>query len=170
MHHSMPARKKQQRRSPLPRGNVNGEFLRPRLKRPRQPQRAAYKELEVILMRQLADCLAMPIFIVDAQGTLLFYNEPAEVLLGQRFDETGALTTRQWATAFVPTDLQNRPLPPEKVPLVIALRERRPNYAELRIRGLDQIERDIQASAFPLVGRTGRFLGAVAIFWEAPKP
>jgi PAS domain-containing protein len=121
-------------------------------------------------MRQLADCLAMPIFIVDAQGTLLFYNEPAEVLLGQRFEETGALTTDQWATAFVPTDNQNRPLPPEKVPLVIALRERRPNYAELRIRGLDQVERDIQASAFPLVGRTGRFLGAVAIFWEEPKP
>jgi PAS domain-containing protein len=152
------------------RANPNGEYFEQRPKKPPRPGRPAHKELEVILMRQLADCLAMPIFIVDAQGTLLFYNEPAEVLLGQRFEETGALTTRQWATAFVPTDRQNRPLPPHKVPLVIALRERRPNYAELRIRGLDQIVRDIQASAFPLVGRTGRFLGAVAIFWEAPKP
>ena len=168
----MPVHNQRQRRRAraLPRRNRNGEYLRQRPKRANRPRRAAHRELEVILMRQLADCLAMPIFIVDAQGTLLFYNEPAEVLLGQRFEETGALTTHQWATAFVPTDRQNRPLPPEKVPLVIALRERRPNYAELRIRGLDQIERDIQASAFPLVGRTGRFLGAVAIFWEAPKP
>ena len=128
-----------------------------------------HKELEVILMRQLADCLAMPIFIVNTQGTLLFYNEPAEVLLGQRFEETGELTTEQWAAAFVPTDHRNRPLPPENVPLVIALRERRPVHASLRIRGLDQIVRDIQVTAFPLVGRANRFLGAVAIFWEVTR-
>jgi len=166
----MLAHNKLQRYGRVPRGNADGEYLRQGTKRRHRPKRSAYKELEVILMRQLADCLAMPIFIVDAQGTLLFYNEPAEVLLGQRFEETGELTTDQWATAFVPTDAQNRPLPPEKVPLVIALRERRPNYADLWIRGLDQVKRHIQASAFPLVGRTGRFLGAVAIFWEASKP
>jgi PAS domain-containing protein len=135
--------------------------------RPRRP--TLHKELEVILMRQLADCLAMPIFIVNAQGALLFYNEPAEVLLGQRFEETGELSTNQWATAFVPTDHHNRPLPPEKVPLVIALRERRPVHAAFRIRGLDHVVRNIQATAFPLIGRANRFLGAVAIFWEAPK-
>jgi PAS domain-containing protein len=128
-----------------------------------------HKELEVILMRQLADCLAMPIFIVDVKGTLLFYNEPAEVLLGQRFEETGELTAKQWATAFVPTDHRNRPLPLEKLPLVIALRERRPAHSDFRIRGLDQIVRHIQVTAFPLVGRANRFLGAVAIFWEVPR-
>ncbi len=120
-------------------------------------------------MRQLADCLAMPIFIVNAQGTLLFYNEPAEVLLGQRFEETGELTTEQWATAFVPTDHRNRPLPPEKLPLVIALRERRPAHAHVRVRGLDQVVRNIEATAFPLIGRANRFLGAVAIFWEVAR-
>jgi len=120
-------------------------------------------------MRQLADCLAVPIFLVNAKGTLLFYNEPAEVLLGQRFEETGELTTEQWAGAFTPMDHRNRPLPTEKVPLVIALRERRPVHASLRIRGLDQVVHDIQATAFPLVGRANRFLGAVAIFWEVAR-
>jgi PAS domain-containing protein len=129
-----------------------------------------HKELEVILMRQLADCLAMPIFIVDVRGTLLFYNEPAELLLGQRFEETGALTAQQWVNAFVPSDKSNRPLPPEKVPLVIALREKRPVHGNLRIRGLDQVVRDIQVTALPLVGRANRFLGAAAIFWEVQKP
>jgi PAS domain-containing protein len=145
---------------------------RPVQHRPESSRRgkpAEHKELEVILMRQLADCLAMPIFIVNKKGTLLFYNEPAEVLLGQRFEETGELTADQWAGAFMPTDLRNRPLPPEKVPLVIALRERRPVHASLRIRGLDQVVRDIQATAFPLVGRANRFLGAVAIFWEVAR-
>ena len=36
------------------------------------------QEIEMILVRQLASYLAMPIFIVDPQGTLVFYNEPAE--------------------------------------------------------------------------------------------
>ena len=34
----------------------------------------AHEEIEVILARQLASYLAMPIFIVDPQGTLLYYN------------------------------------------------------------------------------------------------
>jgi len=165
----MPTQDRPHRWRTRPRANHDGEYLRQRPKRQRQRQRVVHKELEVILMRQLADCLAMPIFIVNEQGTLLFYNEPAELLLGQRFEESGELTTHQWATAFVPTDHRHRPLPPEKLPLVIALRERRPAHADLRIRGLDKIERHIQVCAFPLVGRTGRFLGAVAIFWEAPK-
>ena len=34
------------------------------------------KEIEVILARQLASYLALPVFIVDLEGTLLFYNDP----------------------------------------------------------------------------------------------
>ena len=40
---------------------------------------AAY-EIEVILTRQLADCLSFQFFITDTTGRLIFYNEPAEVL------------------------------------------------------------------------------------------
>jgi PAS domain-containing protein len=129
---------------------------------------AGRKALEMILARQLADCLAMPIFLVDARGTLLFYNEPAELILGRRFEETGELTAAQWATAFVPTDEQGNALPPEKLPLMIALRQRCPAHSSFLIRGLDHSIRHIEATAFPLVGRTNRFLGAVAIFWEVP--
>src|SRR5262245_5160302 len=76
----------------------------------------AHTELEIILMRQLADSLAMPVFIVNHEGALVFYNEPAEVLLGQRFEETGELTMEQWATAFVPTDSKGHKLEPDRVP------------------------------------------------------
>jgi PAS domain-containing protein len=150
--------------------------LQPRPRRQRRQQDVSgsrpltnHKELEVILMRQLADYLAMPIFIVNVEGTLLFYNEPAERLLGQRFEETGELSTAQWSRAFVPTDHHGKPLPPKKLPMVIALRERRPAHADFRIRGFDNVVRHIQATAFPLTGRANRFLGAVAVFWEVPK-
>ena len=62
----------------------------------------AQKAIELILMRQLASSLAMPIFLVDASGNLLFYNEPAEQLLGSRFDETGEMSMKEWSSLFAP--------------------------------------------------------------------
>ena len=38
--------------------------------------------IQIILTRQLAGYLSVPTFLVDPKGTLLFYNEPAEELLG----------------------------------------------------------------------------------------
>jgi PAS domain-containing protein len=60
--------------------------------------------IELILMRELAGHLATPIFVIDPAGDLLFYNEPAELLLGTRFDETGMLPFAEWSTMFKPTN------------------------------------------------------------------
>ncbi len=94
------------------------------------------KEIEVILARQLADYLATPIFIVDPQGTLIFYNEPAERILGRRFEETGEMPAPEWSTLFKPTDGSGNPIDPDGLPLMIALTERRPAHRTFWIRGL----------------------------------
>ena len=128
------------------------------------------KAIEVILTRQLASYLAMPIFIVDPRGRLVFYNEPAEIILGKRFEETGEMSAEEWSEVFQLTDEQGRPLEPEAVPLMIALNDRRPTHGSLWIRGLDGVRRHIEATAFPLVGQSDRFLGAVVLFWpKAPS-
>jgi len=124
------------------------------------------KEIEVILTRQLASYLALPIFIVDPQGTLVFYNEPAEAILGLRFDETGEMAAAEWGTVFTPIDGAGSPLPPDTLPLTIALHERRSAHGDFYIRGLDLVLRHIEVTAFPLIGQAHRDLGAVALFWE----
>jgi hypothetical protein len=58
--------------------------------------------IQIILTRQLAGYLSVPLFLVDPKGDLLFYNEPAEALLGRRFDETGAMPAEEWSTVFTP--------------------------------------------------------------------
>ena len=68
--------------------------------------------LEIILMRELAGHLATPIFVVDPEGDLLFYNDPAEKLLGSRFDETGMMPFAEWSTVFTPTDEHDVPIRP----------------------------------------------------------
>jgi PAS domain-containing protein len=127
------------------------------------PQQA----IEVILMRQLASSLAMPIFLVDPAGNLLFYNEPAEALLGHRYEETGEMPLAEWVQIFQPTSEDGSPLPPEALPLVIALQQHRAAHLAFQIRGLDGVDRKIEVTAFPLEGQGGRHLGAVAIFREA---
>jgi PAS domain-containing protein len=127
---------------------------------------AAQKAIEVILTRQLASYLATPIFIVDHRGSLIFYNEPAERVLGLRFEETGEMPAAEWSTKFNPTDDSGAEIPREAVPLWIALFERQPAHGTFWIRALDDKARRIEVTAFPLIGQAGRNLGALAIFWE----
>jgi len=124
------------------------------------------QEIETILTRQLASYLSMPIFIVDPSGNLLFYNESAEEILGQRFEETGEMPATEWSTAFTATDREGTTFPPNKMPLMIALTEHRPAHDKFWIRGRDDVLRHIEVTAFPLVGQAERNLGAIAIFWE----
>jgi len=124
------------------------------------------KPIELILTRHLASNLAMPIFLVDADGTLVFYNEPAERLLGMRFEETGEMPANEWATKWMPTTADGKPIAPDEVPLVVAVTERRPAHGSFEIRGLDGQRWHIEVTAIPLVQPGDRVVGAVAFFWE----
>jgi PAS domain-containing protein len=124
-------------------------------------------EIEIILNRQLADCLSIPVFITDTAGNLIFYNEPAEKILGTRFDETGEMSVAVWSTIFQPLDEQMTPLPPEGLPLVKTLADRYPYHRTFWIKSLKGNAEKISVTSYPIIGRTGNFLGAVAIFWES---
>jgi PAS domain-containing protein len=124
------------------------------------------QEVEVILARHFAECLAMPVFIVDPQGNLLFYNEPAELILGQRFEETGIMPAEEWGTVFTPIGDEGETLPLDQLPLMIALNQKRPSHRFMQIQGLNGTPRRIGVTAFPIIGQAQRFLGAIAIFWE----
>jgi PAS domain-containing protein len=124
------------------------------------------QEIELILSRHWSSHLNMPIFLVDPQGNLLFYNEPAEPILGRRFAETGVMTAEEWSTIFDITDEDNQLLDPSDLPLNIALQQRRLAHRRFCATGLDNVRRYIETTCFPLIGQDDRFLGAVAIFWE----
>jgi PAS domain-containing protein len=121
--------------------------------------------VELIVLKQVASYLATPVFLVDPDGNLLYYNEPAEPILGLRFDETGEMPVSEWSTVFVPEHEDGTPMPAETLPLVIALHERRPAHASFHITGLDGTRRAIAVTGFPLIAQSGENLGAVALFW-----
>ena len=122
-------------------------------------------DLEIILSRQLADCLSVPVFIVDPDGTLLFYNEPAESILGRRFVDTGAMAVGEWSTLFEPYDDEGNKLLPKTLPLVKTLYRQEPAHGSFWIKSLDGSRHKISVTSYPIIGRAKRFSGAVAIFW-----
>lgn len=124
------------------------------------------REIELILFRQLASSLAVPILLADESGDLLFFNEPAEVLLGKRFDDVGEMPLEERRRALAFRDAQGDPLPDDQPPLVVALRERRPVHRLVSLRAFDGVYRALEVTAFPLLGPGGHLIGGVVMFWE----
>jgi len=124
------------------------------------------QDIELKLSQQLAEHLAMPIFIVNPAGDLIYYNEPAGLILGTHFAVTGVMPASEWSTKFHPVDQNGESLPPDGLPLVITIKEQRPAHKIFWIVDLDGNLRELEVTAVPLMGQEGRVLGGMAIFWE----
>ncbi|HWC87324.1 MAG TPA: hypothetical protein VG388_12360 [Solirubrobacteraceae bacterium] len=125
---------------------------------------SAQKPLELILARNLLSSLTTPAFLAGVDSTLLFYNEAAGVLIGRRFEDTGALPVGEWTRLFGPFSESGAPINLEETPLTLALRDGRPHHSRLVIRISGGSRQDIEASAIPIVG-SGGFSGAIVVFW-----
>jgi len=131
----------------------------------------AQHPVELILTRQLADCLSVPVVLMDTAGTVIFYNEPAERILGIRFEETGPIDRKEADRLIELSDDPAAEPWDAGRPLEIALGERRPAHAHrLMLRRTDRVRLQVEITAFPLIGQDGKLLGAVAMFWERPGP
>ena len=124
--------------------------------------------VEIILARGFMSNLSTAAFLVDCDGTLVFFNEPAGELLGLDFEDAGPMPAAEWGVRFEPAAPDGSPLAPEELPLSIALNAGRPAHGRLEIRPIGEERRMIEAVAFPIVGRGGQ-TGAIAIFWDDPS-
>lgn len=132
---------------------------------PATPEREQ-KSVVLILARELAANVATPTLVTDAVGTMVFYNEAAERLLGQSFRKSGELPAESWRAVVAPEGVDGSPIPYEELPLVVALTDRQPSHRDVMITGFDGVKRKLAATAFPLIGNGGKLAGAVTIFWK----
>ncbi len=123
------------------------------------------KDLLLILAREFASKLATPMVVLDADGRFVYFNEPAEGVLGRRFAEAQELAPDEWTERFQMEDLDGAPLPAGEMPPGVALLERRPAHRTFRITGLDGVRRLVSVTAFPLFSSRETLVGVVAVFW-----
>lgn len=115
--------------------------------------------------RSLGRLLASPTLVIDAEGNLAYFNPAAERLLGRSYGQVGPLPPQEWRALWTPTNVEGTPIPLERLPIMVALRERRPVHGWLHFMSLDGVRRWIESTAFP-VEPDGGVLGAASLFWE----
>jgi PAS domain S-box-containing protein len=126
----------------------------------------AQKSLPLILAREFAANIATPMTVFDEQGRLVYFNEPAERILGQRHAEVGELEPDEWTRLFVVEQLDRTPVLLDDMPVGLAHRDRCPAHDTLAFTTQDGARHEIEVTAFPLLGRDDDYFGVVAVFWE----
>jgi len=126
----------------------------------------APKPIELILLRQLASRLPLPVALVDAQGVLVYFNPAGERLLAIDHAALGEYPISRFDELLDPRQPDGSPMRAQDMPIAVALHERRPQQARMIIHGTDGTPHHIVTSAVPLDGQGGVLLGSMSIFWE----
>jgi PAS domain-containing protein len=130
----------------------------------------AARSLPLILARELASNLATPMFLMDAAGALVYYNEAADGLIGRSFAELGEIPVTEFGEMLRLRDVGRAPLRRRDTPTAIAFSERRPAHRVLRATGYDGVERVVEVTAYPLFGTADEMHGVVTVFWQTQAP
>jgi PAS domain S-box-containing protein len=126
----------------------------------------AQKSLPLILAREFASNVATPMVLMDEVGRLVFFNEPAEQIIGQTQAEVGELEPDEWGRLFSVERIDGSPIDLEETPAGVTLMKRRPAHDTLAFTTADGLRHEIAVTAFPLLGRDEELLGVVSVFWE----
>jgi PAS domain-containing protein len=129
---------------------------------------ATHQPLLLIQARNLITNLALPAFLTDTEGALLFFNDAAAELLGRAFEEVGPVSRDQWGRDFGPFDEHGAPLAVDHQPLANALRSGHPAQGRFYVTvGADHL-REVEVSVLPLL-EPGNFEGALVAMWPVEQ-
>lgn len=126
--------------------------------------------IELILLRQWASYVMVPVFMVGSDGRLLYFNDSAARLLGRSYEDAGEMSTEQLAAIFETGDEGGKATPSHELPISRALRENRPMCGPVRFTGLDGVRRHVEIAAVPIEGHGAGLLGVMTVFWEVDEP
>ena len=128
-----------------------------------------YKPIELILLRQLASRLALPVTLVDAEGSVVYINPANERMLGLTQASVAELPYDRILDLVEYRHADGSPMNSEDRPLAVALHDRRPQQTSIILHGADGVPHRIEVTAFPLDSQGGLPVGAMAIFWEVDE-
>jgi hypothetical protein len=123
-------------------------------------------QLGIILVKQLADSVYIPIFVVAPNGIVTFFNEPAELIIEKRFEETGPIDLQKWCSLLDPRDSKGNKIPLEQLPISITLEKHIPDNNDFWIKKRGEENSHVYITCFPIIDKSNVFIGAICMFWE----
>ena len=124
--------------------------------------------LTLILARSFVAQLATAVFLLDTEGTIIYYNQAAERLTGRPFIEGAANTVEEWMERGRPLDEEGREVPMESLPLGWTILKREPAHAVTMFRTKGEYHR-FENVTFPLFAHTDDLVGAMAMVWPVEE-
>jgi PAS domain S-box-containing protein len=131
--------------------------------------KASEPSLPLILARELAANLATPMFLIDAGGTLVFFNEAAEVMLGKTYGEVGGISANEFGAMLELENVDGSPLRRRDSPAGVAFYQREPAHRTLVATTLDGSRQPFEVTAYPLFGHIEEMHGVLTVFWRAKE-
>ena len=120
----------------------------------------------LIRAKHLAESVTTPMFLADAEGNLIFYNEAAEALLGKPFVDKGSLSPADWQRSFDVRDRDDHPFALESMASWMSVQNEQPSLGHIKFSSADGTDHLVATCAFPLFTEQERFEGALILFWR----
>jgi PAS domain-containing protein len=105
-------------------------------------------------------------FLIDSEGTLVFFNEAAELLLGKKYAEVGGITANEFGTMLDLGHPDGSPMRRRDSPAGVAFYKREPAHRTVLATTLDGSRDLFEVTAYPLFGRVGEMHGVLTVFWQ----
>jgi PAS domain S-box-containing protein len=125
--------------------------------------------LPLILARELAANLATPMFLIDASGMLVYFNEAAELMLGKSYAEVGGISANEFGAMLELGNVDETPMRRRDSPAGVAFYKREPAHRRLLATTLDGTRQPFEVTAYPLFGHVGDMHGVLTVFWRAKE-
>jgi PAS domain-containing protein len=124
------------------------------------------KSLVLIRARHLAESIRMPTFLMQADGTMIFWNEAAESMTGVALSDTGPMMPGDWGKKLNVRDRDNNPWSLEEMPGWLKLFGEKSSFGHVRFSGAEGKDYFVAMCGVPLFSQPGELEGAFVIFWE----
>ena len=118
------------------------------------------------LAREVAEHVPTPMFVLDAVGTLVYFNDAGATLIGTPFSQVGQIGAAEFADVLQLATTSGEPLRRRDTPAGVAMFQRRPAHQRLMATGYDGVRRTIDTSAYPLLNERGENDGVICVFWQ----
>lgn len=115
------------------------------------------------LLVSFIEMMPVGVIIADANGKVLFTNAAGRSILGSAVGDAVESPER----TYTMHDSNGNPIPPEKTPLMLAIKEGRSvDEVEILVRRNDGDQRTILASATPILDKAGEIVSGIAVFQD----